>query len=134
MKAGAHRVSVGSHKCSACHPFNGCDFDFTFFSSWYKGSNAVLATYCLHLYFECIVCVYRRRCIFFSSEQLRTCARQPCAAAAPAPALAHPPTFLPSFRGELANKRQPPCLCCSGNGPPGGLDGGEHLDARSVSH
>lgn len=28
-----------------------------FFSSWYKGSSAVLATCCLHLCFECILCV-----------------------------------------------------------------------------
>lgn len=40
---------------------------------------------------------------FLSIEQLKTCASQPRADVAPTSALTHPPTFLPSFPGELAN-------------------------------
>jgi len=53
-------------------------------------------------------------CVFLVVSN-RTCASQPCAAVAPTPALTHFPS-LPSFRGELANKRQPRRVCCSGSG------------------
>lgn len=57
------------------------------------------------------VCI---RISFLSSEWLRTCARQPCADVALTPALTQPPTFLPSFLGELANKSWPRRLRCAG--------------------